>query len=179
MSYGRSKEVGRFGEQCLKCILEKAGAKVLENPARSKKGLIGWDLAVELGEKKFTVEVKFDQMEAATGNVAVEYFNTKQARPSGILATKSDLWAFVLRKPTTVWACNTKALRDWFQTKPFYREVACGGDDNAAIRLYRRAELFSSLPFERLDDKEPALLGYLLLKMLGGPANPSQKALAG
>ena len=156
ISFRKTIDAGTFGEQFIKCILERAGIRCWKNPeATNKSVMIKWDLGAEFpGGFKFTLEVKFDQMEAITGNVAVEYFNVRQGKPSGILATTSNLWVFVLGDPLTAWVCRTKDLREWFESKPCHREISRGGDGNAAMKLYRRDELFKAL-FTRIDNLGP------------------------
>lgn len=122
-----------------------------------------WDVEAVLG-RTFTIEVKYDAMEARTGNVAIEHYNTRACKPSGISATTSDVWAIVLQSPTTVWLARTSDLRHYFETVAG-REIACGGDGNAAMRLYPRHELFDAI-FHRADELAPWDMCSLLLNLL-------------
>ena len=52
-----------------------------------------YDQLVTCSEKKFTLEIKFDDMCLKTGNFAVEC--TSRGHLSGINRTESDIWCFV------------------------------------------------------------------------------------
>ena len=69
-----------------------------------------WDLSVSqqvTGYEVFTVEVKYDEMQAKTGNIAIEIYNPKSGKPSGLTATKANLWCQVLKDST--WITSVKA----------------------------------------------------------------------
>ena len=168
MSYHKSVGLGNFGENLVSDTLAKAGIKNSKNPEKScRKIMSEWDIEFVFEGKRFTLEAKFDKYEARSGNIAIEYWNVKQGKRSGLLASKSDLWAIVLYEPVTVWVARTSDLRKYFHTVKPFREIACGGDDNAAMKLYRRDELFSDVPFYRLDDKDSDAVALLLNKLLG------------
>ena len=112
------------------------------------------DVFVRATRKTLSVEVKFDLYEARSGNVAVEWFNPKSGKPSGLKATKADLWCFVLGD-RSVWFARTQDLDRAFdkgeEGPGFQRRLHQCGDGNAAAVLYRRGELFDHC-FFRLDD---------------------------
>lgn len=165
MTFNRSLALGGAAEEFVKKIFALAGISCLANTSSSRSNLVKYDLCCD-GQWRFTVEVKFDVMEAKTGNVAVEYFNTKQGKPSGILATEANLWVYVLNNPLTAWACQTSALKRFFESAKPYREIASGGDDNAAMKLYRREEIFSKVPFHRIDNLHGEEIVGVLEKLL-------------
>jgi hypothetical protein len=148
-------------------LFANASIVIERNRARDLKKLILWDLKGSLADREFTIEVKYDLMEAKTGNIAVEYYNVRQCKPSGIMATEADLWIFVLQKPRSVWICRTAALLAYFDTAKPHRNIACGGDDNAAMKLYRRKVLFEAVPFHRVDLLSGDDLLSLLNELLG------------
>lgn len=167
--YRQSIGAGTYGEQLVSTLLTAAGVANRKNPEKSDRSkMILWDLELELRGATFTAEVKFDQMESKTGNIAIEYFNTKQGKPSGILATSAHLWVVVLQGPESVWAAPTPALRAHFGAAKPLREIACGGNQNSAMKLYRRDDLFAAVPFARLDGLAPAALEELVYKLATG-----------
>lgn len=102
-------------------------------------------------------------MAARTGNLAIEYYNVKKASPSGISSTKSDLWVVVLENE--VWISATRKLRKYFnETKP-HRTIECGGDDNAAFKLYRKEEILEAV-FYRIDNINKLALTNLISSLL-------------
>jgi hypothetical protein len=149
-TYFKNKKEGEYGERVFTSVLKRAGLPATRNMSSKKEELLKWDVATEINGVKLTAEVKFDIYEARTGNVAIEYYNTRSCKDSGINATEANLWVFVLADDS-VWACNVKALRQHFNQSPGVRDVINGGDGNASFRLYRRLELFEKL-FTRLDE---------------------------
>lgn len=128
--------------------------------------MIQWDVESALGGRRFTVEVKYDAYEAKSGNVAVEHFNVKQCKPSGITATTADLWAFVFADGS-VWVARVDQLKKFVASVKPFRDIACGGDDNAAIKLYRREVILPGVPFHRADGLAVWDLTALLRDLLG------------
>lgn len=165
-TFNRTVGAGTFAEKKLIELLTAAGLPARKNPATRRTEMIGWDVEAHLADRRFTLEAKFDQYEARSGNVAIEYMNTKKCSPSGINATQADLWVTVLQDPFAVWVARTADLKQWFHTQKPYREISCGGDDNAAMKLFRREELFDGVPFHRIDDLHPAELTSLLKSLL-------------
>jgi hypothetical protein len=68
-----------------------------------------YDLFVSTNSKKFSIEVKFDNMCLKTGNFAIE--NTSRRHPSGINTTKSDIWCFV-DSNNKMYFIKTKVLKE-------------------------------------------------------------------
>ena len=110
-----------------------------------------WDLSVaQLGTgcEIFTVEVKYDEMQHLTGNIAIEFYNCKSNKPSGLSATKADLWCHVLKEST--WMTSVKKLKDFCENKKPFRTITGGGDGNASIFLYNTKDIIKI--FERVDN---------------------------
>jgi hypothetical protein len=164
MSYQQSRGAGNRGEDFVRDVLSRAGVETEKNVAKDKRQLVQWDLKGNCG-REFTVEVKYDMMAARTGNLAVEYFNVKQGKPSGIDATTADLWAYVLNDPKSCWLARTRDFREYVGANKPLRDVPCGGDDNAAIKLYRKDELLDAV-FRRVDELDPWDLTSLLKTLL-------------
>ena len=109
-----------------------------------------WDLSVsQLGtsHEVFTVEVKYDEMQAKTGNIAIEIYNPRSGKPSGLTATKATLWCHVLQD--SVWITSVEALRKFCEETPPFKLFSSAGDGNAAILLYKTEDILEI--FERID----------------------------
>lgn len=154
MSYQVSKSIGNFAEDYVKEILNDAGIPTQKNSSTSRSELIGWDLEARVRGIRVKLEIKYDKMAAKTGNIAIEYFNVKQGKPSGIDATTADLWVYVFSEPKSAWICRTDDLRAYMKNNREFRNIACGGDDNAAMKLYRKESLLDAV-FHRLDILSP------------------------
>lgn len=121
------------------------------NGSSRREELTQWDWAARIDNKVVKFEVKYDIYESKSGNVAFEFYNPRLGKASGVDATTADIWVHVLSCPTTVWVCSVAKLRRHIQTVAPWRTIACGGDGNAAMRLYRRESLFAVL-FIRIDN---------------------------
>lgn len=150
--FAKDLKIGREGEDRVIQVLAEADLYCVRNS--TTQDLQGHDLLFWFHPRERRLEVKYDIYESKSGNVALEYYNPRKRMPSGINATKSDIWVFVL-KDGAVWACRTDDLKKHFREKPCYRDIGCGGDDNASMKLYKREQLFGPL-FIRLDSLEPA-----------------------
>lgn len=136
----KQKTVGDFAEDFVVGIFEKHNIEMFYNKETTRKKLAQWDLKFLQNQKDVLVEVKFDMKSSYTGNLAIEFFNTKQGIPSGISSTKSDLWAIVLKKPMSCWITKTSVLRKYIeQNEPF--RIVDGGDDNSAMKLYKKDKI--------------------------------------
>jgi len=110
-----------------------------------------WDLSVAqigTGHEVFTVEVKYDEMQDKTGNIAIEIYNPRSGKPSGLTATKATLWCQVLKD--SVWITSVKALRKFCEETPPFKMFSSAGDGNAAILLYKTEDILKI--FERIDE---------------------------
>ena len=68
-----------------------------------------WDVLIKKGNKKITIEIKFDSMFLQTGNFAVEC--ECRGKPSGIKTTESDYWVFV-DSNNKIYCISTKKLKE-------------------------------------------------------------------
>lgn len=103
---------------------------------------------------QFDIEVKNDVYALKSGNIAVEMFNPKSAKPSGLTATKSDLWVFMVGEE--LWVANTEALKKYVEENKPFRIIDSGGDNNAYIYLYKKDVLFPAVfhQINHLNDEE-------------------------
>lgn len=166
--YKKSLADGKFAENLLRRLLDNAGLPNGSNPTKDSSGLLAYDVQALLGERRVTFEVKYDKMASKTGNVAVEYRNTKKNKPSGILATRADFWVFVFAGPVEVHVASVAALLEYFHSDARFRDITCGGDDNSAMKLYRRDQILPAV-FRRLDAAPPESVPAVLSGLLTGP----------
>lgn len=112
-----------------------------------------YDMLCNFDKLKFTCEIKFDVKSQETGNLAVEVHNTKIDKPSGLEATKSDIWIFVMKdgSHTVAFAANTQHLKEYIAGNEPKKRIEYAGDKNARIYLYSVDEILPSV-FTRLDD---------------------------
>lgn len=160
-SFRRDLVDGQAGEKILMDLLLKASISCEQSPERDL------DLLGEIAGLPFSIEVKYDMAESRSGNIAIEYYNTKSCKPSGISSTKADLWGLVLINPQTVWIARTADLRKFVgETKPF-REYFKAGDGNAAIKLYENYVILSSV-FHQVDHLPAEELQGLITSLVKG-----------
>jgi len=129
---------GSKGEQMVMDLLSQVGGKsvIPDKPQKSH------DLEIELSNKKFTGEVKYDLMGGKTGNIALEFWNSKQDAPSGITATKADLWFHIFKEE--IWVANTIALKIYIQNNIPNKIIFSGGDNNANLYIYKATTILTS-----------------------------------
>ena len=107
-----------------------------------------WDIITDGHDLSFTTEVKFDKYEARSGNIAIETFNPRLGKPSGLGITKAFFWAHVL-VDNVVWITPTNTLRLYVKETPAKKVIKIGGDGNAELQLYSSEIL--PVVFTRID----------------------------
>lgn len=95
-----------------------------------------YDVIAEYAGKTLTFEVKNDAMSAKTGNIALEYWNSKKNTPSGLYRTTANFW--VHKFDGVLWISPVPELLNFTKTVKPHRMIAGGGDDNADLFLYRK-----------------------------------------
>lgn len=166
-NFKSDNRAGKLAENKVLQVLEELGIHGNLNPASDHASRLKFDIAAQWFDLTFTGEVKYDLMEAKTGNVAIEYYNIKTGAKSGLLATESDLWFHVVQ-PLEVYVCNVADLLAYFTNEKPYRSIECGGDDNSAMKLYRRDVIFPAI-FHRFDGQSAADTLGVLAELLGEP----------
>jgi hypothetical protein len=133
-----SRALGDKAESYIANILKGIGCDVEFNKT------VEYDLKCKLGRKKFTGEVKFDYMAQKTGNIALEYYNPKQDKCSGISQTSADLWFTVLLDDGNMvaWAAKTSDIRSLIENKQPVKDIV-GGDGNSAMKIYKQEDIFN------------------------------------
>lgn len=103
------------------------------------------------GDFVFTIEIKYDMMSDDTGNLAVEFFNSKSNKPSGIMATKADLWCFVVGSKNEIWIARTVDIKAMMYKLTPIKIVTHGGDKNSSMMIYKKDDILTHM--HRIDDK--------------------------
>lgn len=136
----KSLEIGQKGQELVRSVLATAGIDSLHNEEYAKREHFDVVVAACPLWPEFTIEVKYDLMSARTGNLAIEFYNSKSVKASGIEVTQSNIWAHVL-PDGSVWFCNTAKLLEFSRNEKPLRIVYGGGDDNADLKLYEKTHI--------------------------------------
>ena len=129
----KSKRCGDVAEDELLTHLQSIfGCLAQKNLIHSMR--YDYDISVD-SEPPVTFEVKHDAMAQKTGNIALEYHNTRKNEPSGFMVTKADLWAHKIGEQ--IYVCSVKKLKEFVDTEKPHRFIESGGDGNANLLLYK------------------------------------------
>ena len=160
MSISKDLRVGEAAENRIILLLQAAKIKAVKNDDKSTKS--DYDLQCSIDKQPFTVEVKHDLYASKSGNVAIEIFNPKSGKNSGLNITKADLWCHIVNGEAHF--ISTKKLKQFVaDTKP-KRVVGSGGDDNASLLLFATDTILPH--FTRLNDLKPKQVKILIKKLL-------------
>lgn len=146
---------GHNGETQVQRLMESFGLATHQNTEKGK--LSDYDVGVHINDTTFTVEVKNDFYAAKSGNIAIETFNPKTNKPSGLNITKADLWCHIT---DDLYFCPVDKLKEFISKNNPTRIIKAGGDQNADLYLYR-ADFMISECFQTLSslDDLTTLLG--------------------
>src|SRR5690606_11840147 len=106
-------------------------------------------------------EVKNDVYSAKSGNVAIEVFNTRQNKASGLTCTKADLWFHVISN--VVYVTTVEELKKFTNEVKPLRTIGSGGDGNAMLMLYKIEDILEI--FEEISD-DNHISNYRVIKNL-------------
>jgi hypothetical protein len=156
----RDLAVGQQGEATVKVLLSKLGINSQSAEGKNADYDLRHDAPV-----LWKSEVKFDIASQRTKNVAIEFYNPKQGKATGIAATKADIWFHILPQPFSTWAVAVPTLRRYIKEEKPYHVIASGGDDNASFYLYRQDRILDDI-FEKMDGCEKDVLCDKLVVLL-------------
>lgn len=158
---------GESAEQRLISLLQNAGLEAIKNTDTKTRKF--WDVEailidIENGVNiaEFTIEVKNDKYALRSGNIAVEIFNPKSKKESGLTVTQAELWAVMVGDE--FWICSTARLRRFVDEEKPHRIVDVGGDNNATMLLYKKEHIFTI--FHRVDGTKADSLRRLIEGLL-------------
>lgn len=148
----KSMRIGDEAEIEVMQFMENLGCAVTKN--NDKNTRIEYDILAEFviyrhvdeygGYEETAIvkfEVKNDVMASKTGNVALEYFNSKSKKASGITATKADWW--VHKIDGELWIIRVADLLNFTKSEKPRKIINGGGDNNADLLIYE-IERFTS-----------------------------------
>ncbi len=160
---------GKRGEEYTKLLLDNVGFKCELNTDYQKR--YDYDLTVKMGKVEFTIECKYDVMSLKTGNLAIEYFNSKSNTASGITVTKSDIWVQLIPEKNSqnilAYAISTSKLRCFIESVQPFKIVVGKGDGNSDMMIYRMDAIIPEFSrFDNVTDKKimKAIFSELLLE---------------
>ncbi len=152
----RDRDRGTVAEKKVVDIFSKANlVSSIDDTVRAH-----WDIKSLSDNCKdvITTEVKFDEYEATSGNLAVEVYNPRLGKPSGLTVTRAFFWSYVLAD-MTVWITPVSKLKIYIDNHPPERIIDKGGDGNATLYLYVSAIILADI-FYRIDNMRPNRLRH-------------------
>ena len=127
----------KMGESAEKKIIDlytRIGYSSIKNKDNLMKSYYDIISDYNKGHGTFTTEVKHDLYANKSGNIAIETFNPKTGKDSGLGITKADLWVHITDIP---YITSVKKLKEYVEENKPFRIIDCGGDDNATLYLYK------------------------------------------
>ena len=122
---------GKLGESIVFDLLEKAGFSCVYNAEKNYK----YDILAYLNDDiSYKIEVKNDEYSLQSGNVAIENWNTKKDKKSGLTSTNADIWCHIIDKP---YFTSVKRLKSFCKDNKPFKKVERGGDKNARLLIYK------------------------------------------
>lgn len=162
--------IGKSGENYVKYLFNVAKIQCELNNDYSLR--YDYDLIVKIRKLKFTIEVKYDIFSVKSGNIAIEVFNCKSNRESGIYSTLADVWVHLIPEKESAnilaYAIKTDKLKKFIETANPVKKITAGGDNNSNMLLFKKEQI---LPiFERFDNiNNQNSMEELFLKLLKFP----------
>lgn len=126
---------GTAGEQLVQDLLDKVGIRY---KSVDDKNRAFYDLVIFLPKtQRCTLEVKYDYYQEKSGNFAIEVFNTRSNKKSGLSITKADFWVHILGDKDIL-LTPVGILKDFCRSNKPTRKIEKAGDNNARIFLYKK-----------------------------------------
>ena len=141
-SIKRDLSLGDAGERRVMSLYEGFGF----NSIQSQGKFPDWDIKSFYKAFEFSTEVKWDIYAVKSGNIAIEVFNPKSDKPSGLYATKANLWTHIT---DYVYVTTVEDLKVFVDTESPVRTITNGGDGNATLLLFREDHILNI--FTKLD----------------------------
>lgn len=128
---------GKIGEQLLFDLLNGGGIFVNALDGKSN------DLKFTISDKEYFCEVKTDYYCSKSGNIAIEFYNPKSKKPSGINITQADFWVHIIYQDNNplIYICKIQDLKDFVSITIPHKTIGSGGDDNASLYLYKKESI--------------------------------------
>ncbi len=148
MQIVRDLAIGKDGEISVVNLLNNASILAKLNEDKAVRSY--YDIVAIL-DREFTIEVKNDIYAARSGNIAIEIYNPKSEKLSGLCATKSDIWVHIVGGRH--WFTATALLKTFVNIHKPKRIIDKAGDGNATIYLYD-VDIILPAIFVCMDGKE-------------------------
>ncbi len=147
MSIRKDLDIGSLAERAVMDKLKTA--EIASSLVADKKLRSFYDVIFSLDGIERYIEVKHDVYASRSGNVAIEIFNPKSCKPSGINITKSDFWVHIVN--SRMYICDTASLKKFINDVPPLRTICVGGDNNSSMVLYTMESILDVI-FEDITD---------------------------
>jgi len=147
MGIRRDLVLGDIAEIKVVNLLNHVGLSAEKNSDKTTRKF--YDIIVKTKTVEFTVEVKNDIYAVRSGNIAIELFNPKSGKPSGLGVTTSMVWVVMIGEE--LWLANTERLKKYVNNTKPKRIIDSAGDGNALIYLYDR-DIILPTNFTRVDN---------------------------
>lgn len=132
--FKNSLEIGKQGEKIIRNKLAQFGFNTEDSNIKEIDFTVSYTYPM-FGKIAVTCECKYDIYANKSGNIAIEVFNTKLVKPSGIMSTKCYFWFHVL-SDNEIYFALVKSLKKWVKNTKPKRIIMNGGDSNATLYLY-------------------------------------------
>ena len=163
MSISKDLRIGSEGEEKVLALIEKCGGGGVIATGKFKDFDMACVLFYHHQFYTFSIEVKNDIYAIKSGNIAIEYFNSKSNCPSGINATKADIWAHIVGEK--IYIAKTKELKDFTHNTSADRLINNGGDNNADLMLYKCKNILP-IVFTRIDHLDIDKINKTIISMV-------------
>lgn len=143
-------KIGDIAEQELIDYLNSIGMQAEKNTDKNLR--LDFDVVARYNGQVLTFEVKNDAMASKTGNMCIEYHNSKKDAASGLYATKADWWVHKLED--TLWIIKVADLLSFTANEKPDKTIKSGGDKNANLFIYK-IDRFTSVAKELSNFTKP------------------------
>lgn len=138
MGFKKDLQLGKKGEVEVIKLLEKHDIKCKINEDKATR--IYHDIIGSTRKGQFSIEVKYDEYCAKSGNIAIEYYNSSKEQESGIDITSAIFWAHLTPNGNKieVWLTPVSELKLFIKENKPFKKLEGVGDGNASIYLFKK-----------------------------------------
>lgn len=154
MNIRKDLAIGDVGEKIVMSLLTAVSIQCVQAPGKGRRP--SYDLEFCLQDKNYTIEVKYDLYASKSGNVAIEVYNPKSCKNSGLTATKANLWCHIVDGHT--YCAKVSDLHDFVKQNAPFRVICRGGDGNATLYLYKMEHILPAIFIDLTDMNKNTLV---------------------
>ena len=160
--------IGRVGENLVRKLFATQNETILAVPRSTYdvemiNPLSSFVYSAKSGKPlSLTIEVKYDLYANKSGNIAIEIFNPKTQKDSGLRVTIAQLWAHIIPTATdnNIWITQTNWLRSYIaETSP--TKILVNKYQNATLKLYPKEKILHDIFVLMTPAKLPQFLDFL------------------